>query len=287
MATGGERSEAGTVLLVDNGSLRPESVLGLRRLAAVLSERAGVRVEPASLLHSSKIEPERLEGVAAVNFERRLRLGLEAGERHFTVLPFFFGPSAAITDYMAERIAFRRERHGPFTIARAAFLGGEEDRPELEGLVDILAQRIEAVLVRTGWERPRVALVDHGSPRPAVTRVRDRLAVALEAVLGDMVGTVAPCSMERRPGPEFAFNEPLLEDLLVSPGWSDSAVIVAMQFLSPGRHAGVDGDVAQICARAMERCPGLRTQMTDLVGDHPRMVSLLLERLAGERHPIE
>lgn len=286
MTKAGEDGEERTVLLVDNGSLRPESVLSLRRLAGLLSERSGLRVEPASLLHSSKIEPERLEGVAAVNFERRLRLGLEVGERAFTVLPFFFGPSAAITDYMAERIAHRRERHGAFTIERASFLGGEEDRPDVAGLVDILVERVEAVRRETGWERPRVALVDHGSPRLAVTRVRDRLAEALEKVLGAAVSAVAPCSMERRPGPEFAFNEPLLEDLLVSPGWSEAPVIVAMQFLSPGRHAGPGGDVAQICERAKERCPRLRTRMTDLVGDHPGMVPLLLERLAGPRHPL-
>lgn len=286
MANGEAQPERRTILLVDNGSLRPESVLNLRQLAAELSERSGLRVEPASLLHSSKIEPERLEGVAAVNFERRVRLGLEAGERSFTVLPFFFGPSAAITDYMVERVAYRREQHGAFAVDRTAFLGGEEDRPDVAGLVDVLVERVQEVMVETGWPRPRVALVDHGSPRLAVTRVRDRLAEALERALGEAVSAVAPCSMERRPGPEFAFNEPLLEDLLVSPGWNEAPVIVAMQFLSPGRHAGPGGDVAQICERAKELCPRLRTRMTGLVGDHPQMVSLLLERLAGPRYSV-
>jgi sirohydrochlorin ferrochelatase len=275
-----------TVLLVDNGSLRPESVLNLRRLARELGEQTGRRVEPASLLHSSKIDPALLEGVAAVNFERRLRFGLESGERHFTVLPFFFGPSAAITDYMAERIAHRVARHGLFSIARTAFLAGEPEAPELRRLVGILVERIWDAINETGWKRPRVALVDHGSPREAVTRVRDQLAKTLREALGDAVSVVAASSMERRPGPEFAFNDPLLEDLLVSPGWSESEVIVAMQFLSPGRHAGPDGDVAEICARASSGCPRLKTHMTALVGDHPEILPLLKERLAGPRYAL-
>lgn len=272
-----------TYLLVDNGSLRPESILNLRKLAWEVSRASGLRVEPASLLHSSKVPAEKLEGVAAVNFERRLRLGLEAGERAFTVIPFFFGPTAAITDYMAERIAYRRGKHGPFSICRTAFLGGEADCFELDGLVSILASRIRETQAEAGWVRPHVALVDHGSPRTIVTEVRERLAERLGLELAGEVGCVRGAAMERRPGPEYAFNEPLLERLLRFEDWREKEVIVAMQFLSPGRHAGPDGDVAQICREAQADERALKTLMTELVGTHSEIVQLLLARLSGPR----
>jgi sirohydrochlorin ferrochelatase len=264
-------------LLVDNGSLRAESVLNLRRVARRLGEQTGLEILPASLLHSSKLPADQLEGEAAVNLERRIRLALEAGEREFTIIPFFFGPSGAITDYLPERLAFRREKHGDFKVWRTPFLcpGG--------GMGAILADNVRQIIRYEGWEQPKVALVDHGSPKREVTAVRDALAVELAQVLGDEVQAVAAASMERRDGPEYAFNEPLLENLLDQPGWDSGKVVVAMLFLSPGRHAGPGGDIARICRAAEDRHPGLRTCMTGLVGDHAAIVPLLKRRLEMER----
>lgn len=152
-----------------------------------------------------------------------------------------------------------------------------------DDLVAILAGRVRGAMGEQGWERPRVALVDHGSPLAEVTAVRDALAVELGRALGDTVEAVAPCSMERREGPEYAFNEPLLEKLLDQPGWKSGKVIVSMLFLSPGRHAGPGGDIDSICKAAEARHPGLRTHMTGLVGDHPGIIPLLKRRLATER----
>jgi sirohydrochlorin ferrochelatase len=266
--------------LVDNGSLRAESVLNLRRIARELSAVSGATVLPASLLHSSKVPAEQLEGEPAVNLERRLRLALEAGERAFTVIPFFFGPTAAITAYLPERLAFRREKHGDFRIRRTPFLA---DGAGADRLASILVDRVLEAIGQRGLVRPRVALVDHGSPLPAVTAVRDRMAVKLARALGDEVAEVAGCSMERREGEAYAFNEPLLARLLDRPGWDRGDVVVAMLFLSPGRHAGPGGDVAGICAAAEARHAGLRTHMTGLVGDHPGIIPLLLSRLELER----
>jgi sirohydrochlorin ferrochelatase len=268
-------------LLVDNGSLRPASILNLRRVARELGRRSGREVLPASLLHSSKVPAAELEGEAAVNFERRLRWSLEAGLRDFRVVPFFFGPTAALTDYLPERIAYRRKKHGDFRIDRLPFLF-EREQPEDAGnriLVEILADRVRSVISEQGLDRPRVVLVDHGSPKAAVTAVRDQIAEMLASVLGEDVPAVAPASMERREGEAYAFNEPLLERKLDEPGWDSGDVIVAMLFLSPGRHAGPGGDIAGICATAEHRHPGLRTHMSGLVGDHPRMVDLLEHRL--------
>ena len=268
-------------LLVDNGSLRPQSVLNLRRIAAELGRAAELEILPASLLHSSKVSPDQLEGEPAVNLERRLRLFLEAGEREFTILPFFFGPTGAITDYLPQRLAYRREKHGDFTVRQAPFLylGHGADNSDL---VRILEDNVRQIIDYQQWERPRVVLVDHGSPLPEVTAVRDALAAELGKALGDSVTAVAPASMERRDGEEYAFNEPLLETLLRQQQWNDGPVIISMLFLSPGRHAGPGGDIATICREAREENPGLRTCMTGLVGEHPDIVKVLQRRLEME-----
>ena len=48
------------VILIDNGSLRPESTLTLRKIASKLSDLLNVKVNPVSLLHSTKVSSERL-----------------------------------------------------------------------------------------------------------------------------------------------------------------------------------------------------------------------------------
>ena len=59
-----------------------------------------------------------------------------------------------------------------------------------------------------------------------------------------------------------------------------------MLFLSPGRHAGEGGDIAEICDQAMARSAGLRVTSTRLVGEHDGIVDILATRLqqalAGE-----
>jgi hypothetical protein len=279
-------------LLVDNGSLRAASVLNLRRVARELSQATGQEILPASLLHSSKVPAEQLEGEEAVNLERRLRLFLEVGEREFTIIPFFFGQTGAITDYLPERLAYRRNKHGDFAVWRTPFVGEGKRTKGLEGLkghkgsedlVAILADRVREVMEEKGIVRPRVVLCDHGSPKLEIAALRDELACELAGVLGDAVEGVAPASMERREGDEYAFTEPLLETLLRRDEWSHGDVIVSMLFLSPGRHAGPGGDIDTICKRVEEGSPALRTHMTGLVGDHPGIIPLLKRRLEMER----
>ena len=118
----------------------------------------------------------------------------------------------------------------------------------------------------------------NGSPARVVIDVRNALAKQLGALLGPAF-TVSPASMERREGAEYDFGEPLLECLLRSSGWNAGEVIVAMQFLLPGRHAGPDGDVARICRTAEAASNGtLCTTMTGLVAEHPLLVDILADR---------
>lgn len=254
--------------LMDNGSLEPAATLRLRELAAALAGAIGERVEPISLLHASAIPAERLGGVAAEIFEPAVARRAAQGRRRFLVVPLFFGPSRALTEYLPGRVGHLRRSAPGLEVRVAAPLFADHD----PRLAEIIAEHVKAA-----GPAGRVALVDHGSPVRAVTEVRNRLAAQLQALLGGDV-KVAPASMERRPEAEFAFGEPLLESLLTMPGWNAGEVTVAMQFLLPGRHAGPDGDVAQICRRAEAASRGLRTRMTRLVAEHPRLVDILADR---------
>lgn len=268
-------------LLVDNGSLRPESVLNLRKVARELAAATGKEVFPSSLLHSSKIDPAELEGEAAVNMERRMRWSLEAGENEFTIIPFFFGPSGAIVDYLPQRLESLRKRYGEVHVKRTAFLYTGDEPASAANLTAILKDRILETIAANSLSRPRVILVDHGSPLETVTQVRNQMADRLKLELGEVVDDLRPASMERRDGEAYAFNEPLLEKLLRDESWSCGPIVVAMLFLSPGRHAGPGGDVQQICADASLVNPHFSHFTTELVGSHPLIIPLLEKRMQG------
>ena len=261
-------------LLVDNGSLEPASTLALRALAANLSTRLGQTVEPVSLLHSSGIEPARLGGQPAELLFPALEKRLGQGRNDFVVLPLFFGPSRALTEYLPENLARLQAKFPGLSARVAAPLHAAGD----DRLARILADHVRSEIDTKAAEPVRVAVVDHGSPVATVTAVRDELARQLSALLGPAVAAVAPSSMERRPEPTYDFNDPLLARLLETPPWAEARVIVAMQFLLPGRHAGPNGDIATICRDAESRHPSLRTHLTRLVGEHPLLLEILADR---------
>lgn len=265
-----------TIFLVDNGSLRADSTRNLRRVATALSGETGRPVWPVSLLHSHKVPARDLAGVPAETFEPALIARAEKGETAFLVVPFFFGPSRALLEYIPERAA-RLKKRFPELRVRVAPPLVDLDRGGDFRVAGILR---DGVIARIEPGRhPAVALVDHGSPVPEVTAVRNFVAGQLSVLLGDRVDRVVPSSMERREADAYRFNEPLLENLLGRPGFDAGPVIVAMMFLSPGKHAGPDGDVARICRRAEAEHPGLRTAMTSLAGEDGGIVGILADRL--------
>lgn len=271
-----------TIFLTDNGSLRPASTMNLRRVAKRLSEKTGHRVEPVSLLHSSKVSAEELDGVPARTVGPTIRELADEGVTDFLILPFFFGPSRAITEYLPRRVADMQEQIPRLDVRVAKPLVDLESPTDLR-IANILK---EQVLQCSSDDGPRsVVLVDHGSPEPAVTAIRNVLAGQL-AVLLDSEQTdgedfrVVPASMERREGSEYNFAGPLLETVLDRVGSWPMPVTLSMLFLSPGRHAGPDGDVARICRQAEGRNPGLSTVMSGLVGEHDGVVDILADRLA-------
>ena len=64
------------VLLIDNGSKRPEATLQLRRLASALGEKAGKEIHPVSLQHADKINAAELNDVPAQTFTGLLSINL-------------------------------------------------------------------------------------------------------------------------------------------------------------------------------------------------------------------
>ena len=262
------------VFLVDNGSLRPQATIGLRCLADGLTGRTGLRVEAVSLLHSHKIAADKLNGIPATIVKRRLRECLAAGHHEFVCLPLFLGPSLAIGDYLPQVVDELSGEYPELKVRIASVLAGEDfDAPDLR-LAQMLADQIRAL-------RPslsaKVALVDHGTPVIEVNRVRNAVARQLSSELN--LPLVLPCSMERREGGAYAFNDPLLERLGSVEDFAGGRLILAMFFLLPGRHAGEGGDVAEICEGLIAEGTFEQIQNTPLLGEHPMLLEILEDRL--------
>lgn len=268
------------LLLVDNGSLEPAATLGLRRIAGALSARLGVAVEPVSLLHSDKVPAAALDGIPAETFEPWMRRRAAEGERDFAVLPLFFGPSGAITDFLPARVELLRRETPDLRVRVAPELAapGEGEGRIASMLLDRAREALAALPEPAGGDRPALILVDHGSPKPELGALRDRLAARLRADLGSGVRAVCAASMERREGAAYDFNEPLLERAFALPDFDHGNVVVSLLFLAPGRHAGPGGDIERICAATASHRPGLRPTLAGPLGDHPGLIELLALR---------
>ena len=254
---------AGTrILLVDNGSYEPAATLALRGLAQEVSKLIGQPVLPVSTMHSTKIDPALLGGIPAVIFEGAVQQAKLDGIDEIVIIPLFIGPSRAITEYLPKVFADAQPGAMKLTIRQPLF------GPEL---ISMLIDNLKS----TGWTKGSgtVYLCDHGSPIPEVTRCRNFFAVSLRNQLDLKDDELIACSMERRDGPEYDFNKPLLEDALQQ---AKGEAVILMLFLLPGRHAGGDGDVATI---AKEHTPdGLRWKLSPLLGTHPALPALLSRR---------
>ncbi|MEO0797025.1 MAG: CbiX/SirB N-terminal domain-containing protein [Verrucomicrobiota bacterium] len=270
-----------TTFLVDNGSLRADSTLALRRVAKSLGARLESEIVPVSLLHSSKVPPEKLGGTPAETFIPAVKRRLHAGAMAFRVLPFFFGPSRAFTEYMPERIDALKAQNPDWAsldIPIADPLCDIAQQPEDDRIARALVERVDMTIARHGLNRPSVVMVDHGSPAPEVSKVRNHVGGQLERLLGERCREFSVASMERREGSEYDFNEPLLETVLRQDGFSGGPVVVALLFLSAGRHAGDNGDIAEICADAEKDYPQLKTFRTEPLGEHPLITDILVDR---------
>ena len=183
----------------------------------------------------------------------------------------------ALTEVAAEKAV---EAAARFQQGRLRYAVGSP-LSEDPGLATALSDEVQRTIRDEGLDAPAVVLVDHGSPSPLVTAERDRMADSLRASLpGGLVASVTAASMERRPGDEYAFCEPLLENCLPYVGDGVGDVVLCLMFLLPGTHAGPQGDIDQICEAAL-RDAGVerRVVKTRLVGELDGLVQVL-----GRRH---
>lgn len=266
-----------SLLLFDNGSLRPEPTLSLRRIAGRLAARLDLPVTPTSLLHSDRVDSIALEGQPAVLLESEIVRQWSEGQTQFVLLPFFIGPSGALGDYLPRRLKELRQTRPDLRAIIADSLARIEPAPDLR-LAEMLRDRVTTAMTEAGERKPQVIVVDHGSPVREVTALRDRITDRLARLLGPSVHSVRAASMERPEGDAFAFNEPLLDRALAATQPEQSPVLICQLFLAPGRHAGLDGDIATICRAAETANPGLRISITDPIGPHPGMIQLLADR---------
>ena len=251
------------IVLADNGSLEPGSTLNLRSLAAELGRLIGHEVRPVSMMHSGKVAPELLGGRPAVLFKQEAKAAAEDGAGELIVVPLFLGPGRTLTETLPEQF---REAGGGLRLRVA---------PPLYGADGALRRILAENLLAAGWKRGAgsVLLCDHGSPSREMTAVRDALAAELKAELKLTREELTACSMERRPGADYDFNEPSLASAIEK---ARGDAIVLMQFLLPGRHAGPDGDVSRICREHAPKC--LSWKLSPLIGESPLLPALLAER---------
>lgn len=268
-----------TVALIDNGSLEPAAHRNLRAVAAALAERSGVNVHPVSWKHSDRIDVAELDNTPAWTLAPFIRALVALGQREFIFVPFFISAQGAIGSALRSDLEKLRTEVGGFEFT---FSDGLAARG---ALAPIVVDRLrEALAALRPPAPPPVVIVDHGGPSAASAALRNLIAGEVRQVLGTEISVLAAASME---GEEHPHNHPLLSALLNEPGFDCGDVLLAPLFLSPGRHAGPEGDVAQIArGAAIARRPeeGLasalpRYHFTGLVGTHPLAVEALASAL--------
>jgi len=263
--------------LIDNGSLRAGSILQMRKIAHNLSARTGHSVRPFGLMHSHKVASSELRGVSGQSMQEFLGSDRAEEVDEIRALPFFLGPSLAITDWLPENLGMWKNKMDSreFRVLPPLYQSGD-DR-----LAQAMYELCQQAIKNAGLQSPYVAMVDHGTPLPEVNQVREEVGGKVEEFLRGTVTGFCTCAMERRPGTEYDFNDPLLEDLLK--GWFADGVrevVLSQFFLLPGRHAGPGGDLAQICQPLIDQ--GMKVIRTENLGMHPLIIEILEDRIAAD-----
>jgi len=267
------------ILLVDNGSYRASAALKLRSLAEQLSVLSGKKIHPVSCQHSNQIPASELDGQAATIFAEFMQQQLAAGEKQFIVLPLFFGRSRAITAFIPKEASALEQTYGTFELQIADVIyplpKGESE------LTDIIYEHTLSCSA-AAEDKPGIktsVLVDHGSPVPRVTAVRQQLADSVRKKL-DSTYLLEEAVMERREGEKYDFNGELLHDWLQHKAQSgESHVAVILMFFLPGSHAGEGGDIIEICQSVVDKYADFQVTISPLIGEHTKLVSILNKRL--------
>jgi sirohydrochlorin ferrochelatase len=259
------------VALIDNGSLEPAAHSNLRAVATAISSQTGVPVHAVSWKHSHRIPASQLGGEPAPTLVAWMEAQLARGERQFLFVPFFISAQGAIGSALRSDLESLRAAGPSFEFSFTDGLAARGIIPE------IVAARIRDCIVDQSLRAPAVIVVDHGGPSPLSAALRDQLAIQTRALLGAAVSALAAASME---GEDHPHNQPLLAAQLEVAPFNRGDVVIAPLFLSPGRHAGTDGDLAQITREAERNSAGaLRCHFTLLIGEHPQSIATLAAAL--------
>lgn len=117
-------------------------------------------------------------------------------------------------------------------------------------------------------KRPAVLIVDHGTRNDAANEKFERLARRIGEARPDWL--VEHAHMEiAEPGFEAAI------DLLVARGAGE--VFVHLHFLGAGYH--VRESIPELVERVRAKYPDLRIETSDPLGDDPRLLELILDRI--------
>ena len=270
-----------TIALIDNGSLEAEAHRNLRAVANTLAIRAGHPVAAVSWKHSDRIPARVLGGYPAASLAPWMREKFSQGEREFLFVPFFVSPQGAIGSALRKDLEDLRRDLGDVEYRFSEGLAGGHPG-QLSPLATIATDRIRQTLRRQNLHRPSVIVVDHGGPSPASAALRDAVADEIREDLAGAIGSLSAASMESPEGPEFAFNRPLLAELLAAHGYDRGEILISPLFLSPGRHAGPAGDLVRIARGAEANFPGLVCHIAELIGTHPLAAEILAGKLASE-----
>lgn len=265
------------ILLVDNGSVRAAATKQLRKLAHALSQHAGQTIHPVSFKHANKIKAEEIDNIPADIFSTFMEKQLSQGEREFILLPLFFGASKALTSFVPEQIELLKQRFGDFYLRIADVVYPLPDGDK--HLVDIVHKHITETARIKQLPLNNIVLVDHGSPIPTVTAVRKHLTIEVQKRLGD-TSQLDEAVMERREGKRYDFNGDLLESWLTKKAQSgENSAIVVLLFFLPGRHAGIGGDIVEICEGIMDKYPDFNIAISPLISENELLIPLLHSRL--------
>jgi len=264
------------IILLDNGSVKVAATLQLRKLADNLQTAVGRKVNPVSLRHADRIDAAQLAGQPAQTLVTFLAQQLAKGQRKFILLPLFFAKSGALTKYLPNLLETLREQQGDFDLELADVV---YPLPQGEpAMLQLFWQPLKQMLAQASAQA-HIVLVDHGSPDPQVTAVRQHLAQQLRAQSG-LINPLDEAVMERRDGAQYDFNGELLETVLRRKAQQGvTEILLLMQFFLPGRHAGEGGDIEQICHRIESEFEGLKIVVSPLVAQNPLLIPVLQARL--------
>ncbi len=270
-------------ILADNGSTKASATLQLRGIAQQLSERTQQKIHPVSLQHTDVIPADKLGGVKASLLKGFLRDQLKQEQKSFIILPLFFGNSRALTKFIPDVQAELEEEFGKFhlVITDTLYIPPHPILNSDTMLAEIIVDHIQQTAKSFSLPLNNIVLVDHGSPSPQITAVRNGVAEEAQAMLGHIVEQAV---MERREGKQYDFNGELLEDWLIAKAKQGvtsgkTSAIVTLLFSLPGRHAGEGGDIVTICDSVMQRYPNFKIGISPLVGEHPLLLDILVDRL--------